>query len=104
MRGTLFADVLKVADGRDWKQVVVELAEKSPEVVAKVIAGHYEKDVWKSEVRRKCPAGKVPAIKLMRQHTGAGLLEAKQWVEGDNECCSVGGWNVVTMPDDNPYK
>ena len=104
MRGKLFADVLRVADGIDWKGVVIELAESTPEVVAKVIAGYTERYAWMNDARQTCSQGKVAAIRLVREQTGSGLLEAKQWVEGDTECCKLGGWEFVPMPDSNSLK
>jgi len=103
MRGKLFAQVLNAASGIDWKAVVIQVAEKYPESVANIIASNYAVDTWKIEVRNAAAAGKVAAIKRMRELTGASLLHSKQWVEGDLLCCREGDFDYHPCPSDNPF-
>lgn len=106
MRGLLFANVLRAADGIDWKEIVCEVAERHPQTVANIIANvtSSTEPSWMAEVRNEAHGNsKVPPIKLMRTLTGAGLREAKQWVENDPVCCANGGWNHVPCSEFNPY-
>jgi ribosomal protein L7/L12 len=102
MRGKLFAQVLNAASGIDWKAVVIQLAEKYPVSVADIIASQ-SGNTWKIGVRNAAPAGKVAAIKRMRELTGASLSHAKQWVEGDRLCCDEGDFEYQPCPVDNPF-
>jgi ribosomal protein L7/L12 len=95
MQGKLFSKVLdEVSSGIDWKNIVLQVAEKHPEMVAKLITKSDTPD-WVIRVRdvvadpTRVGSNKIPAIKLLRELQGMGLKEAKNWVESDPVCAKV---------------
>ena len=74
--------ILKFArNGIDWDSVMDYLIQNQPDIVADAVEKTSEGS-WTQEVRDFAQNNnKVPVIRFMRELTGCGIKEAKDWVE-----------------------
>lgn len=92
MRNDYIETIEFVSEERDWKSLVITIAKHHPEIIAKYKNGvpklaekrndvgmtqNELDEIWQLNVSGK----KIQAIKQVRQYTGMGLKEAKDYVE-----------------------
>lgn len=74
-------DIL-VRDNLDYRAIVIALAKRHPEVLVELAGPKATGPQWQKDVVAFVVAGNnVGGIKLYREKTGAGLLEAKRTID-----------------------
>ena len=76
--------LLAIRNGVNWDHVLDWFIQKHPDMVVKAITQmNIDDPYYKVKQYAAEGQGKVPCIKLLREFTGMGLKEAKDWVEGN---------------------
>jgi len=82
--------ILQIVTGSEMSKIVYEVAKKNPKAFCDAYSSAFPdvvavEPIWVRQGRELWPKGeqKIMAIKLIREKTGLGLKEAKDFVDGE---------------------